>query len=108
MPADGMPSLENQPPIVDNQPTPVEFGQPAPFPEVNLEAAPEVAPAEVPMAGLENNMDTVVMPPVENPGMEIPTVDNAFVTPEVAAPEVAPMGDPEMPETIIDPNNNVQ
>ena len=108
MPADGMPSLENQPPIVDNQPAPIEFGQPAPFPEVNLDAAPEVAPAEVPAFGLENNMDTVVMPPVENPGMEIPAVDNAFVTPEVAAPEVAPMGVAEMPETIVDPNNNIQ
>ena len=105
MPSDGMPSLENQPPIVDNQQPPVtDLGQPAAFPEVNLEAAPEVAPAEVP--AVENNMDTVVMPPVEDP-MAMPAVEAAPVeTPEVAAPEVAPMETPEMVTPAIDPNNN--
>ena len=111
MPADGMPSLENQPPIVAEQPAPVDFGQPAPFPEVNLEAAPEVAAAEVPAVGLENNMDTVVMPPVETPVMETPAVEEPVVTPEVAAPEAMPVETPEvapmeMPEVAIDPNNN--
>lgn len=95
MPAGGtMPSLENQPPII-NQPemSNPTFDQPAPFPEVNIDAAPEVAPVDVPMAGTTiDNDNTVVMPPV----VEEPTAQPTMEVPEQPLP------------TIGENNNNIQ